>query len=435
MRIVIALLLLPFLSVGQEIREYIDMQLHPCIHLVYGGFFEPGLTFFEEGNEPELTHRHILTNICYANYFKDNDGVRILCVGALVRERIANPRKARRVVMAQIDYVNRFVDENPDDFAVARSPQELRDLVHNTRKTIFVHCIEGGRNLVNSQEDAQFWADQGVAFITLIHLVDWKYGGSAIRPEIGPKLINFWGLFRRQSKRGLKDKGRQAITYLANAGVMTDITHMSDQTRKDVLDFMEEKGIPPISTHDLFKPIHNMSRGMEEEHILKVYRNNGYISLSVGGPAVLPYRPREDYRAKYEALDPYCSGSIDTYKFTYEEVKGFIEGNVAAIYGDSVRLEDMTEDQLVDISIGFHSDFNGWVHHHRPRYGPDGCYPIHPDSTYEDIDIRGLAHPGLLASHWRVLEREGVDLAPLKRSAEKFTRLWEEFLERRGTFD
>lgn len=419
---------------AQEIREYMDLQLHPAMHLTYG-FFDPGLTYFDEANPPKLSHEHFFDNICYANYFKGNKGSRILAVGALTRERVTNPRKARRDIMEQIEYVNRFVAENPDDFAVGRSPQEVRDLVHNTDKTIFVHCIEGGRNLVNSQEDAQFWADQGVAFITLIHLVDWKYGGSGIRPGFPTHMINFWAHFRRKSKRGLKDRGKQAILWLANAGVMTDITHMSDQTRKDAIAFMGENGIPPISTHDFFKPIQNHPRGMEEEDILNVYRHNGFVSIATSGISCKPYKPRADYKAKLDALESYCNGSIDSYKFTYEAVKDLLESNVSSIYGDSIKLEDMTEEELVNLCIGFQSDFNGWLNHHIPRYGPEGCYPIDPDSTYEDIDIQGLAHPALMESHWRLLEKEGVDISPVRRSSEKFMQLWQQFLDNRGKFD
>jgi microsomal dipeptidase-like Zn-dependent dipeptidase len=424
----------PTTTSAQPIDEYIDLQLHPCMHLTYK-FFKPGLTWFDEANPPELSHKHLLTNICYANYFKGNKGARILCVGALTKELIGSPKRARRIIMSQIDYVNNFVAENPDDFAVARSPQELRDLVHNTEKTIFVHCIEGGRNLVNSQEDAQFWADQGVAFITLIHLVDWKYGGSGIRPGFSTHLLNLGGHFKREEKRGLKEKGKQAIIWLANAGVMTDITHMSDQARKDAIAFMGEKGIPPISTHDFFKPIHNQPRGMEEEDILNVYHHNGFVSLAASGIATKAYKPRADYKAKIEALESYCNGSIDSYKFTYLAVKEHIESNVSAIYGDSVKLEQMTEAQKVHLCIGFQTDFNGWLDHHIPRYGPEGCYPIVSGVAYEAVDTLGLAHPGLMESHWRVLENEGVDLAPVRRSSEKFAQLWEQFQANRGRFN
>ena len=87
MRFLFALALGLFVSStvsAQPIDEYMDLQLHPCMHLTYK-FFNPGLTWFNEANPPKLSHKHLLNNICYANYFKGNKGARILAVGALTQ--------------------------------------------------------------------------------------------------------------------------------------------------------------------------------------------------------------------------------------------------------------------------------------------------------------------------------------------------------------
>ncbi|MCF8464798.1 MAG: dipeptidase [Flavobacteriales bacterium] len=405
---------------AQQVHEYIDLQIHPCMHVPYS-FFGEGLQTFDETNLPDLSWKHQFTNVNYANYLRKNKGARILCVGALTQENIVSAKRGRKMIMKQIKFVNDFVAANAIDFAVARTPQEVRNLVHTTDKTIIIHSIEGGKRLVNSQEDANFWAEQGVAFITLVHLVDSKYGAAANQPVFALKILNFGSLFRKEKNRRLTGKGKNAIVWLANAGIMTDITHMSDNTRKDALALMEEKHIPPLVTHDMFKPIQNQPRGMEEEDVLKVYANNGFVSLPISGESCQPYNPRADYQAKLDALSDHCEGSIDSYKFTYEEVKKFLE-------------KELPADQVANLSIGFQTDFNGWLNHHRPRYGEEGCFPINPDSTYEAIELQGLAHPGLLESHWRLLEKEGVDLEPIKRSSEKFLQMWEYVLENKAKF-
>ena len=93
----------------------------------------------------------------------------------------------------------------------------------------------------------------------IIHLVDDEFGGAATRPETLTRMINYKGslkkAFKRKDPRGLTDKGRQAIQWLADAGVMTDLAHMSDQSRKDALEYMAANQIPPLVTHDMFKPI------------------------------------------------------------------------------------------------------------------------------------------------------------------------------------
>ncbi len=369
----------------------------------------------------------------YADYWKENKGARIIVTGALTKEGVKRKAKARKVILKQINYVNQFAKDNSEDFVVAKSPQEVRTLLKTTNKTIIIHSIEGAKKLVNSQEDADFWATQGVAFITLIHLVDSKLGSSAIKPGFMMKLINLKGALRRKKKRGgLKEKGKNAIKWLANAGVMTDITHMSDQCRIDALEFMEENNIPPIATHDVFRPIQNHPRGITEEQIIKIYKNKGFISLPISGISLKPYHPEARFQAKIDSLAQYCDGSIDSYKFTYLEVKNVIESNCTVIDNtlEINNFNELDESKKVPFSIGFQSDFNGWLNHSRPRVGEKGCEAIDPKKDYEKIETDGMPHPGYLESQWKLLEKEGVDLSPIQRNSERFLQLWEHFLKK-----
>jgi len=436
---VAGLLLLLCTAHAQEIREFMDLQTHTCMHVPYR-FFGEGLTWFAEGEPPELSYKHQLTNVNYANYLAGNKGARIIVNGAICPEVIVSRKKARRIILEQLRQVNAFAQKHSDRFVVAKTPQQVRDYVHRTDKTIIIHSIEGGKQLLDSPEDAAFWAQQGVAFITLVHLIDDQFGGAAIRPGLATHLINYKGTIKRafgkKRSKGLTDKGRQAILWLANAGIMTDLTHMSPQTRKEALAFMEAQRIPPLVTHDLFRPIQNHPRGIAEADILRIYQLDGLLSLPISGESLIAYRPRADYAARLDTLKAHCPGSIDAYKFTYQALQQLLEANLPALTGNSTaKWEDLPEQAKVRLAIGFQSDFNGWVNHSRPRYGEEGCYPINPEQEYEPVDLQGLAHPGLLESHWRLLKKEGVDLAPILRASERFLQLWAHFLENKGRFE
>lgn len=413
---------------AQLVNEYIDLQIHTTMHDPYS-FFGKGLLFFDEKNPPPLNYKHQFTNVNYANFFKNNKGLRIIANGSLNGEYISNPKKARKSILRQIAYVNKFAADNSDFFVVAKTPQEVRNYLNTTNKTIIIHCIEGGKELIKNQEDAHFWAAQGVSFITLIHLVDCEYGGSAILPGVAPRFINTEATCDKNKEMGLTEHGKNTIVWLANAGIMIDVTHMNDRTRKDALTVMEEHSIPPLSTHDGFKPIQNRARALDEEDILKIYKNNGFMALPISGFSCMPYNPDEKYKRKIDSLELHCEGSIDSYIFTYNAVKEFIQTHPQLGYHDS-----LTEAEKVDYCIGFQSDFNGWLNHSRPRYGEEGCYKTKPDSITEPIETLGLAHPGLVDSQWKVMEKEGVDLAPIKRAAEKFLQLWQYFLDNKGKF-
>lgn len=438
MRKLILPLLIYFITLhlanAQEIREFMDLQSHMTVHIPYG-FFGKGLSYFSEEKPPPSNYKHTFRNVNHANYLEHNQGARIIINGALSKEWVTSKKKARRMIVEQIEYVNEFIQNHSDKFALAKTPQEVRDLVANTNKTIVIHSIEGGRRIINSQEDANFWASQGVAYITLVHLLDDENGASAITPGFVTTLMNLKGVFRKEKNRRLTEHGKQAIRYLANAGVMIDLTHMSELTRKDALDFMIENKIPPLSTHDVFQPIQNNSRGITPTDLIRIYQHNGFVALPLSGRAIKPHQSLPPYQHKLDSLkqlDCHCEGSIDDYKFTYQAVKQFIENNAALIAEDStVTFEALNDSQKVKYSIGFQTDFNGWLSHNRPRYGKEGCYEIAEDKTYEEIELKGLAHPGLLNEHWNLLLQEGVDLEPIKRASEKFLQLWQYFLDHR----
>ncbi|MEM1000115.1 MAG: membrane dipeptidase [Bacteroidota bacterium] len=420
---------------AQPIREYLDLQMHPTMHQAYR-FFGRGLEYFPENNPPKLSHRHLLTNVNHANFWDHNPGARIIVHGSILPEVLVARKRARARILAQIAYVDDFVAAHADRFAVARSPEEVRQLVHTTDKTIVIHSIEGAKRLLDGPEDARFWAGQGIAFMTLIHLMDDEFGGAAILPDWTTRLINWKGTLRqklgRKPPRGLTDKGRQAIQWLTDAGIMTDITHMSDSSRADALTYMEAHGIPPLATHDMFKPLHNHPRGISKADIVRIYRLGGMVALPVSGASCRAHHPEEAYAAQLAALARHCPGSIDSYKFSYRVLQEFVEGEVVdhLLAGESAFLE-LGEAEKVDFAIGFQSDFNGWLDHHRPRYGAEGCWEKVPGTSYEAVELVGMPHPGTLESHWKLLEKEGVDLQPILRASEKFLQMWEHFRARR----
>lgn len=421
-------------SSGQIVKEYMDLQIHTSMHIPYP-MFGKAFTYFEKGHDPHLTYKHTLKNVCYANYLEHNSGSRIIINGALGHEFVKSAKKARKLVMKQIDFVNRFAEEHSDNFVVAKTPAEVREYINNTNKTVIIHSIENGRKLVNSAEDAKFWAGQGVSFITLIHLADINYGGGAIWIGLAPKIINLRGVLRKNENRRLTEEGKQAILWLANAGIMTDVTHMCDQTRKDAIAFMTENKIPTLSTHAGFRPIQNHDLGLDSSDIINIYKGNGLVGLASSGKFLKPHHPDKKYKSQIDGLESYCNGSIDSYKFTYNAMKDLIENNISSIFNDSTKtLTTLTEEEKVKIAIGYQSDFNGWLDHHRPRYGKKGCYDEAniPDTAFKKIETIGLAHPGMMEEHWNLLEKEGVDLEPIKLSSEKFLQMWE-YLQNRKT--
>ncbi len=131
---------------AQPVHEYMDLQIHTTMHVPYP-FFGKDLKYFNEKRPPALSYKHQFKNVNYANFLQANKGARIIANGALNTEYISNPKKARKGILKQINYVNRFAEKNAAHFVVAHNPDEVRHYIHHSDKTVIIHCIEGGKEL------------------------------------------------------------------------------------------------------------------------------------------------------------------------------------------------------------------------------------------------------------------------------------------------
>lgn len=399
----------------REVRCLIDLQAHPSMHFAWR-FFKPGLS---DAPPPHLTWRHQFKQVVYAQHLRAS-GVRIFGAAAMAAERAENPAQARRLILEQLDHVNRFVAAHPDDYAIARTPEEARRILATTSKMVIVHQIEGGRKLLNGPDDAAFWARQGVMLITLIHLWDDELGGSAKNVGLIGSLLNPHAFFHAKRRRGLTDRGKAAIVELARNGIITDLSHMSPGSTDDALEVCRRHRIPPVVTHGMVRAIHDGQRGLTDAQLLEVYRLGGLFSIPVDGHVEIK-NPTVPVPA---GLVP---GTQDVFKFHAETAHGFLRGHARDILGrDWAALGDADRTKL---AIGWASDWNGWVNGSRPTPRRPG-FPRGPEL---EVDRVGLAHPGLLPQYFQRCREAGLDFDPFERSAERFLQIWERVRALRGT--
>jgi len=400
-------------TAASEVRGQIDWQSHPAMHVPWG-FFAKGLT----ERTPARTWRHTFTQTLYAPYLAAS-GVRIFLAAAMAAEAASAPAQAKRLILEQLAYVEAFVAANPDRYALARTPAEARTILATTDKMVIVHSIEGGHLLLNNASDAAFWADAGVALITLVHLRDDELGGSAIVAGVKGPLINPVGARRERhgERRGLTTRGREAIVELTDAGVLVDLSHLTHDAMEDALEVTRANGIAPVVTHGSLLSLRESPVGITEAQLVDIYAQGGSFAMGLSAELLVPENPTVPVPA-------HCVGTLETFGMHYARVNTVLQGHATELLG--VPWEAATEAQRTRLAVGWSSDWNGWLSHSKPKYGPGRCQPTAaagPDAL--DIDTRGLAHPGLLPQHWQRLTEGGADLDPMLRSAERFLQLWE----------
>jgi microsomal dipeptidase-like Zn-dependent dipeptidase len=398
-----------------EVRGQIDWQAHPAMHLPWP-MFRRGLT---DRPLAHRTWRHQFRQTVSAATLGDSD-VRVFLAAAMAAERAQTPKQARRLILRQFAYVERFVDDHPDDYALARTPEQARDLLETTDKMVIVHSIEGGEKLLFEPGDAAFWADQGVAVFTLIHLRDKEFGGSALLEGGVGRLVNPRGTraARRGERRGLTEHGAASLVALHDAGVLVDLTHMSPASQQDALDLCVAHSIPPLFTHSTLARVHDGSFAVSDEQLVTVYQLGGQFSVSLNGLDLTPER------ASIEADPDMCPGTLEAWAWQVTAVQQTLRDQVPSIFGQpDLTFDDLSDAQRTLLATGWSSDWNGWTSHSAPVYGRGRCRGPAPDEALP-IDTLGLAHPGLLPELWVRVEERGVDLDPMLRSAERFLQLW-----------
>ena len=405
-------------TANDEVGVQIDWQAHPAMHIPW--------TMFGKG----LTDRD-LRRRSWKHMFKQTvsepalsaSGVRIFVAAAMAAERAETPRQARRLIGRQLDYVEDFIGRHPDRYALATTPAQAREILASTDKMVIVHSIEGMHHLMwDPEEDAQFWAERGVALATLIHLRDKELGGSAVLDRAMGALVNPRGASadRRGDRRGLTDLGEQVIVALNEAGILVDDTHSSPDVIDDALALCADRGFAPVFTHSKLASIRDDQFGLSDEQIIQIYQLGGIVSLGLN-PEVL---------AGFDAPADVCLGTLEVWAWHHHAIQETLWNHAATILGDPtiVGEDDLTSEQRTRLATGWSSDWNGWVSHARPVYGDQECRSmadLEARGPAMAIDTRGLAHPGLLPEFFRRVEERGVRTDPMLRSSERFLQLWE----------
>lgn len=395
------------------LKGHVDWQGHPAMHLAWPHLFEDGLN--QALPSKKLTWDHRFQQSVYVEHLRQSrkDGIRILVAAAYAAERAFTRAQAFQLLHDQLDAVEAFVAKHADEFAIAKTPEEARAILTTTDKTVVVHSIEGGRLVLDTAADVKHWSDRGVVLITLIHLWDDEFGGAAIVPGAEGMFLNPVGLWKQAfapGKRGLTEHGRLTIARLAKRGILVDLSHMTPLSIDDSLSVCENHGIPPVVTHGAMSTIRNVEMSFTPQQILRVYKLGGAFSIPSSAHSLDPIEPSVPVPADLK------KGTIDAFRFHHEQIQAYVFSQAPAILGHPVG----NETDAVRLSVGWSSDWNGFLKHTRPYAEADGK-SFADKIEYDEI---GLAHPGMLGQYFQRLQDSGMDLQSFERSVEQFLRVW-----------
>ena len=141
--------------------------------------------------------------------------------------------------------VEEQIRRHPDDLTLATTAREVRGAREQNKIAILLG-VEGGHAIHNDLDVLGQFAARGVRTMTLTHnaATDWADSSNAAARH-----------------NGLTDFGREVVLEMNRLGMLVDVSHVSDQTFRDVL---ETSRAPVIASHSCCRAICDAPRNLSD---------------------------------------------------------------------------------------------------------------------------------------------------------------------------
>ena len=252
---------------------------------------------------------------------------------------------AKKLADELIDMVEGFQKRWPDKFAIARSPDEVRAAVA-AGKIALPMGIENGAAIEKDVANVKHFYDRGVRYITLAHSKDNQLCDSSYD--------------KSRTHKGLSELGRKVVAEMNRTGIMIDVSHVSDDTIRQVVELSE---VPVIASHSScrhFTP--GFERNLSDELIQAIAKKGGVVMINFGS-GFLTTEANQDFDKRFAAVrkfmtdnklareDPKVEAFVEEYKKEHPQVYAKLDDVMA-------HLEHVVKLAGVD-HVGFGSDYDG----------------------------------------------------------------------------
>ena len=170
-----------------------------------------------------------------------------------------------------IDLIHRLVDAHPADLVFTDSVAGIREAKKNGKIAILIG-IEGGHAIEDSLGALSSYYRLGVRYMTLTHTNTNNWADSA---------GSFWTVDFDPAKyvvhHGLTDFGKQVVLEMNRLGMLVDISHVSEDTIRDVL---EVSKAPVFASHSSCRALSDIPRNLRDEQIKAIAAKGGVVMVN-----------------------------------------------------------------------------------------------------------------------------------------------------------
>ena len=161
-----------------------------------------------------------------------------------------------------LEGVERSVAENRDSAAFAVTADQALDNKSKGLFSVFLG-LENGSPLDDDINRVKYFYDKGVRYITLCHSLN-----NQICDSCAPK-DKKWG--------GLSPFGKEVVAEMNRLGMLVDVSHVSDDTFYDVLEYSTR---PVVATHSCCRALCDHPRNMTDDMIRALAEKGGVIQIN-----------------------------------------------------------------------------------------------------------------------------------------------------------
>ena len=160
-----------------------------------------------------------------------------------------------------LNSVQEQVRLHPTDLALATSLGEVRRARAENKIAILLG-VEGGHAINNDLQILREFTARGVRYMTLTHNAATDWADSSNQPP---------------RHNGLTEFGKQVVREMNRLGMVVDVSHVSDQTFRDVL---QNSCGPIIASHSCCRAICSAPRNLSDEMIQALAAQGGVMHIT-----------------------------------------------------------------------------------------------------------------------------------------------------------
>ncbi len=253
-----------------------------------------------------------------------------------------NAEEAKLLADTLIRMIEYIAQEKSDYFEVARTPADVQRIAA-AGKIALPMGMENG-SPITSTDDVALYRAKGISYVTLTHSKDNDICDSSY------DTTHTW--------KGLSPFGVEVVKAMNRAGIMVDVSHISDDAFYDVVAVSK---VPVIASHSSarhFTP--GWERNMSDDMLVKLKENGGVVMVNFGSTfldaEVVKYKEAASVRIRKELADKGLSG---------RELREAVAKELAKDsrnYSDVKRVADHV-DHIVKLAgidhVGIGSDYDG----------------------------------------------------------------------------